>query len=298
MIENPLINKIITHPAFLYPVIAIIVFVLAYRWSDKITKWLYQRSLGQKDEIVKYMELMFVDVDDKKLTMSLVLISVGLGLIFFVLFWPNILVGFVAGGIFTLLGWTIPKHIFKYLYEKRCNLFVNQMVDATTILANGVRAGLSVTQAMDRVARNLKNPIAQEFRLVLSQNQLGRPIEECLNELGERIPRQDLQMFVTAVNILKETGGNMAETFQTINYTIRERQKIEKKIEALTAQGVMQGIIISMVPFGLLIMFYIADPAYIGPMFTTAAGWGFLLLMLVLVGAGGFLIRKIITIKV
>lgn len=292
------LTKIITHGAFIYPVITVLTFGLAYKWSDKILQWLYKRSLGQKDEIIKYMELMFVEVDDKKLTWSLVLISVGLGLIFFVLFWPNILMGFVVGGIFTLLGWTIPKYIFKNMYEKRCNLFVNQMVDATTILANGVRAGLSVTQAMDRVAKNLKNPIAQEFRLVLSQNQLGRPIEECLNELGERIPRQDFQMFVTAVNILKETGGNMAETFQTINFTIRERQKIEKKIEALTAQGVMQGVIISMVPFGLLIMFYMADPQYISPMFTTTAGWGFLALMLLLVGMGGFLIKKIITIKV
>ncbi len=295
---NDFLNSILVHPLFIYPVIAGMTFVLAYKWSDKILAWLYRRSLGQKDEIAKYMELMFVEVDDRKLTLSLIAISVGLGLIFFVLFWPNVLLGFTVGGVFTLLGWTIPKHIFKHLYEKRCDQFINQMVDATTILANGVRAGLSVTQSMDRVARNLKNPIAQEFRLVLSQNQLGRPIEECLNELGERIPRQDLQMFVTAVNILKETGGNMAETFQTINYTIRERQKIEKKIEALTAQGVMQGFIISCVPFGLLIMFYIADPQYIGPMFTTVAGWGFLALMIALVGAGAFLIRKIITIKV
>lgn len=296
--NSALLTKIITHPLFIYPVIALITFVLAYKWSDKILAWLHKRSLGQKDEIVKYMELMFVEVDDKKLTWSLISISVGLGLIFFILLWPNVVLGIMVGSIFTLLGWTIPKYIFKSLYEKRCNQFVNQMVDATTILANGVRAGLSVTQAMDRVAKNLKNPIAQEFRLVLSQNQLGRPIEECLNELAERIPRQDLQMFVTAVNILKETGGNMAETFQTINFTIRERQKIEKKIEALTAQGLMQGIIISIVPFALLIMFYVADPNYMGPVFTTALGWVALLIMVSLVAAGGFLIKKIITIKV
>ncbi len=296
--NSELFTKIITHSLFIYPVVAIMVFFLTYKWSDKILSWLYKRSLGQKDEIVKYMELMFVDIDDRKLTISLISISLGLGLIFFILFWPNVILGFIVGGIFTLLGWTIPKFIFKALYEKRCNLFVNQMVDATTILANGVRAGLSVTQAMDRVANNLKNPIAQEFRLVLSQNQLGRPIEECLNELGERIPRQDLQMFVTAVNILKETGGNMAETFQTINFTIRERQKIEKKIEALTAQGVMQGVIISIVPFALLIMFYIADPNYIGPIFTTTLGWVALLIMIGLVATGGIFIKKIITIKV
>ena len=91
------------------------------------------------------------------------------------------------------------------------------------ILSNGVRAGLSVTQSMDRVVKNLPNPISQEFRLVLSQNQLGQTIEDALTELAERIPRPDVQMFVTSVNIPKETGGNLAETFQAIMFTVRER---------------------------------------------------------------------------
>jgi tight adherence protein B len=287
-----------TSPLVMYPLIAAFAFVIAFFYSNKVLGWFYKRSIGQKDQISKHLELMFVEVNDRQLTWALILVSVGLGLIFFILFWPNIIAGFVVGGIFMLLGWTLPKYLFAYLYEKRCNEFVNQMVDATTILANGVRAGLSVTQAMDRVAKNLKNPISQEFRLVLSQNQLGRPIEECLNELGERIPRADLQMFVTSVNILKETGGNMAETFQTINSTIRERQKIEKKIEALTAQGLMQGIIISMVPFILLVVFWFADPNYVKPMFTTTLGWVFLMIVVALQVIGGFMIKKIITIKV
>lgn len=292
------IEALFSSSFFVYPSVAAIVFVLTYFWSDKVFQWLYQRSIGQKDEIAKYMELMFVTVDDKKLTWSLMSISLGLGLLFFLLFWPNVILGLLVGALFTLLGCTLPKFLFRSLYEKRCNTIVNQMVDATTILANGVRAGLSVNQAMDRVAKNLKAPISQEFRLVLSQNQLGRPIEECLNELADRVPRPDIQMFVTAVNILKETGGNMAETFQTINFTIRERQKIEKKIEALTAQGVMQGIIISLVPILLLVIFYFADPNYVMPMFTTTLGWVFLLVIFSLIGVGAFFIKKIITIKV
>ncbi len=292
------LEALISSSFFVYPAVAAITFVLTYLWADKILNWLYARSIGQKDEIAKYLELMFVDVDEKKLTWSLLSISLGLGSLFFILFWPNIILGLLVGALFTILGWTVPKFLFRSLYEKRCNLFVNQMVDATTILANGIKAGLSVNQAMDRVAKNLKAPISQEFRLVLSQNQLGRPIEECLNELADRVPRPDVQMFVTAVNILKETGGNMAETFQTINYTIRERQKIEKKIEALTAQGVMQGVIVSLVPILLLVIFYFADPNYVMPLFTTTLGLLFLLMIFGLIGVGAFFIKKIITIKV
>ncbi len=105
-------------------------------------------------------------------------------------------------------------------------------------------------------------------------------------------------MFVTSVNILKETGGNMAETFQTITFTIRERQKIEKKIEALTAQGVMQGLIISCIPFILLVVFFVMDPAYIKPLFTTTPGIFALLIVLTLQIIGGLAIKKVVTIKV
>jgi tight adherence protein B len=127
---------------------------------------------------------------------------------------------------------------------------------------------------------------------------IGRGQSEALNELGMRIPRPDVQMFVTGVNILQETGGNMAETFQTITYTIRERQKIEKKIEAMTAQGVTQGIILTSVPFFLLILFWIVDPSYVEPLFTSVPGLLALGLMFLLQIVGGLAIRKIVKINV
>ncbi len=282
----------------LYLAIAAVVFIISYLWVDRIIAFVNDRSLGQRDEIVKYLELMFVDVNKEKLTRTLMVGSFGLGALFFVLFWPNILMGLLFGTFFTFIGWTLPKHVVKYLYDKRCSQFTNQMVDGMTILSNGVRAGLSVQQSMDRVVKNLPNPISQEFRLVLSQIQLGQTLEDALTELGERIPRPDVQMFVTSVNILKETGGNMAETFQTITFTIRERQKVEKKIEALTAQGIMQGIIISMIPFILMAIFFVVDPNYIKPLFTTTLGLIALLVVITLQIIGGLMIKKVVTIKV
>lgn len=278
--------------------VAASVFIISYLWLDKIFAFINDRSLGQRDEIIRYLELMFVPVDKDKLTRTLMLVSFGLGGLFLILFWPNVVAGLAFGALFTLIGWNLPKHIIKYLYEKRCSKFTDQMVDAMTILSNGVRAGLSVNQAMDRVVKNLANPISQEFRLVLSQNQIGQTLEDALTELGERIPRPDVQMFVTSVNILKETGGNMAETFQTITFTIRERQKVEKKIEALTAQGIMQGIIVSCIPFILLAVFFAIDPNYIMPLFTTTLGLVALTVVIALQIIGGLMIKKVVTIKV
>ena len=274
------------------------VFFITYINLQNLIDMLHSKSMGQRDEIIKYLELMFVEFDAQKLTTTLFLVSFGLGGIFFLLLWPNFIMSIIFGSVFTMLGWSVPKHVVKYLYERRCGLFVQQMVDGMTILSNGVKAGLSVTQSMDRVVKNLPNPISQEFRLVLSQNQLGQTIEDALTELGERIPRADVQMFVTSVNILRETGGNMAETFQTITFTIRERQKIEKKIEALTTQGITQGVIISCIPFVLLVIFWILDPEYVAPLFNTTLGLVALFVVMILQTLGGIAIRKIVTIKV
>ena len=160
----------------------------------------------------------------------------------------------------------------------------------------GRRGGIRFAGAA--VVDNLSGPIAQEFRLVLSEIQIGRSVEEALTDLGERIPRPDVQMFVNSVNILKETGGNMAETFQTIMDTVRERQKIEKKIEALTAQGIFQGVIVTLVPFLLLLVLAVVDPDYVRPLFTKPLGWFALFCMVGLQVLGGTMIRRIVKIKV
>jgi tight adherence protein B len=151
---------------------------------------------------------------------------------------------------------------------------------------------------MERVVENLRGPLPQEFSLALNKVRLGASVEQALIEFGERIPRPDVQMFVTGVNILKETGGNMAETFETVSTTVRERQKIERRIDAMTAQSVMQATIITIIPFALLLVMGIANPTYVKPLFTTPMGWFLLALMLGLQVIGGVTMKKIVTIKI
>ncbi|MCO5143543.1 MAG: type II secretion system F family protein [Oligoflexia bacterium] len=116
--------------------------------------------------------------------------------------------------------------------------------------------------------------------------------------MAKRLPSEDVNMFVTAVVILKETGGNLAETFETIVYTIRERLKVEQKISAMMAQNLMQGIIVFCMPYAMVLMFHFSDPEFLSPMFGDPIGWAFIAAALILQFMGGFMIYKIIQIKV
>lgn len=289
---------LISNEYFLFPIFFTAVFLFTYLQSERIINFLHEKSLGSREEVLRLLDLMFIETDQRRVTIGMLLISFGFGSLVFLAVWPNIVLGALLGSVVTVLGWSAPKVLVTSMWEKRCTRFTDQMVDGLTIMANGVKAGLSVTQAMERVCANMGGPIAQEFNLVLNKQRLGMSLEEALTELADRIPRQDVQMFVTGVNILKETGGNLAETFATTVTVIRERQKIEKKIRAMTAQGRMQAMIITMVPFVLMGIFFAMDPDYIMPLFTRPLGWVALLIMVSLQVIGGVVMKKVVTIKV
>lgn len=293
-----MIAHLLAKDGFMILAVSLCVFLFSYMWADRIVNYLQSKSLGSRAEVIRLLDLMFVEVEPQKVTLLMLLLSFGLGTIVFLLLLPNAIAGIIIGGMVTVAGWSLPLALVKIMYENRCSRFVDQMIDGLTIMANGIKSGLTVTQSMERVVENLGQPIAQEFSLVLSQIRLGRSVEEALLELNQRIVRPDVQMFVTWINILKETGGNLAETFATICMTIRERQKIEKKIQAMTAQGLTQGIIITLVPLALLLLFSIVNPPYVKPLFNTTLGLIFLCAMFGLQIIGGITIRKIVKIKV
>lgn len=280
------------------PGIGISTFIITYLNADRVVEWFKVQSLGNREYVIKKLDMMFVEVDSKKVTGAMLMVSFGFGALTFFAVWPNVILGLLLATIVTVLGFQLPKRFVDAYADRRAVQFVDQMVDGLTLMSNGIKSGLSIPQAMKIVADNMPDPLSQEFELMLSQLALGVSIEEVFNELAKRIPYPDVQMFVTSVNILKDTGGNVAETFDTIVKTVRERIKIEKKIAAVTAQGVMQGTIITAMPFVLLLLFYIMDPAYIGPLFNKPLGWVMLVAMLVLQIIGGLMIRKIVKIKV
>ncbi len=289
---------IIGHEIILIPLFGMTVFIFSYFTADRIVAYLHEKTLGGREEALSLMDKMFVDTDRKKVTYAMLAVAFGPGALVFVLMWPHVIAGALFFVVFMYVGWQVPRTVLLRLWDRRCSRLVDQMVDGMTIMANGIKAGQSLTQSMERVVENMNGPLPQEFGLILNKVRLGMSVEDALNEFGERIPRQDVQMFVTAVVILKETGGNMAETFQTIVSTVRERQKVEKKIEAMTAQGNMQAIIVTLVPLLLLGVFLALDPNYVMPLFTRPLGWFCLALIVSLQIIGLVVMKKIVTIKV
>jgi tight adherence protein B len=274
------------------------VFALSYQYNRRFLDWLRFQSLGTRDYIVERLGMMFIEIPPHQILLGLFGLSFGLGAITFLAFLPDLFPGIPFAIVVTVIGWKAPKPVVDHLYRKRVEKFTLQMVDALSLMSNGLKSGLSVVQALGLVTQEMENPIKQEFNLVLSENKVGVSLEDAFINLSKRVQSDDVEMFVTSINILKETGGNLAETFDTIVTTIRERIKVQGKIAAMVAAGLNQGIIVMLIPPGLGAYFYTQDPVFMQPMFTTVVGWMLVMLILALEVVGLFLILKVTKINV
>jgi tight adherence protein B len=275
-------------------------FIFCYVNSIKIFAWVDEQTSGTREYLLKKFEILFIEVDPKKVTWGLMIISLGSGAFVFcaLAIIGKTALGVVAGIAATIGGWKIPRPAIDYFEEKRKKKYALQMVDALNLLGNGIRAGLTMPQAIGMVVDELPPPVSQEFNLVLQQAKIGVPLDEALENLKNRVYTEDNEMFVTSVSILRETGGNLAEVFDTITLVIRERLRLQLKIDTYIASGKIQAYIIGCMPFMMIIMFGSGDPDYFPLLFGTVLGIVALLVICGMVALGMFIILKIIDIKV
>ena len=271
---------------------------LVYLNHQRVGGWIYRNTIGQVDWVLEQLDGMFIEINRNIVFWAIVGSSFGLGFVAFLLCIPNFFLGSVLGILSFIIGAKLPRPFLRFLSARRQRIFNSQLIDGLTLMANGLKSGLSLNQALAIVINEMPNPLSQEFNLILSQNKVGVPLEDAFRNLAERIPLEDVEMFTSSVVILRETGGNIAETFETISHTIRERNKVENKISAMTRQGRLQGVIVALMPFLLGFIFYTMDPEHIKPMFTHWLGIVLILIMLTLQTIGALAIKKIVTIKV
>jgi len=239
--------------------------------SSAVTEWVNRRvassSLGDrisrdlaradvKFKVGEYFALMFMSI-------------FGVGFVAFILQWNSTsvlikVVSFVIGGI---IGAFIPGFYVRRQQVVRLRKFNDQLGDMLNLMVNGLRAGYSTMQAMEAVSRELPSPISDEFRRVVQEMQIGIPMEKSLDNMMRRIPSEDLDFVVTAINVQREVGGNLAEILDTISFTIRERVRIKGEIRVMTAQVRSSGIILSLLPIFLGLAIWFVSPEYIGTFF-------------------------------
>jgi tight adherence protein B len=215
------------------------------------------------------------------------------------------LLGAVVAGV---IAGQFPRIYAGRAATTRLQTFDGQLGDTLNLWVNALRSGFSVLQGMEAIAAELPPPVSKEFERIIQEIRLGISMEGALANSLRRVPSEDYDLVITAVNIQREVGGNLAEILDIISFTIRERVRIKGEIRTLTAQGRASGWIITLLPVGLSLVLYVLNPEYISELFVNAppyviegvlpCGWLVIGGAVLMVSLGGFAIQKIVDIEV
>lgn len=217
-----------------------------------------------------------------------------IGFIIGFLLFSNVISGLVLSLIVLSCAWGYVR----YLASRNSKKFTGQLSDCLTLLANALRAGFSFLQAMEILSREMQPPMSTEFARVLRETNLGKPLEQALQQMDERVDNEDFSLVITAVLIQQQVGGNLAEIIDTIRDTIIERVRLRREITTLTAQGRATGMVLAVIPIGMAIALYAISPTYIEPLLTTTIGRLAIGAAVVLEIIGFIIIYKIMDIKI
>ncbi len=188
----------------------------------------------------------------------------------------NMLLG---GGLALFLGW-LPFVFLSFKKKRKTKLIEKQMPDGMELLARSLRAGHTLTSAIDLMSQEIAYPLGMEMKIVYEEQRLGLGLAQALRRMGDRVASHDLRYFVTAVLIQTESGGNLAEIMENIGTVVRERLKLAGKVHALTAEGRFSALILGLLPFVIFLVLFFLNRDYITTMLVEPAG------IKMLIGAG------------
>jgi tight adherence protein B len=204
-----------------------------------------------------------------------------------------------AGGVVAgmLLG-SIPLLVVQRIRAKRLRAFAEQLPDALDLMRSALQAGHGIQAAYAVVAESLPDPVATEFRQVVEEMRLGRSMREALYNLAERMGDVNIPILIVGVLVSQEVGGNLAEVIENVTHTIRERAKLQRQVQALTAQGRLSGTVLTCLPFIVGVLMYLVNPVYYEPMTTSRTGFYMILYAFGSLVYGHFVIRRLVRIEV
>jgi tight adherence protein B len=221
--------------------------------------------------------------------------AVGLGLFLALLAGPIWWVVLLPGAV---VGWQLPRTYLRWSARRRLNKLDNQLPDILNILAGSIRTGSSLLQALERIAREAEEPSRSEYLRVVRAISLGAPLETALLGLSERMPTEDVDMLVTAIGIQQQTGGNLGQILDLIASTVRERHRIMREIEVLSATQRASALLLAALPLGIIGILFLISPTYIGRLFQPGVILVLPITGVVLLIIGFFIMNRIASIDV
>jgi tight adherence protein B len=204
----------------------------------------------------------------------------------------------IATALGLVLGLALPWLFLLVRQGRRERAFLAQLPDTLQMLAGSMQAGYSLPQAIDTVVREGQPPMSVEFNRALVETRLGMPTEDALEGIGRRLSSEDFSWVVMAVRIQRDVGGNLAELLVTVADTLRERERLRRQVNVLSAEGRLSGWILGGLPVLFFAYLAVANPTYLGPMWSTPLGVGMMILAVVLLSVGAFWLTRVIKVEV
>jgi tight adherence protein B len=281
----------------LYPGLAALFIVASLFLLFLVIYGVFVRAYEQYQEryIVRSLDdlgNMFLFIDPRQLLAMNVATMILSGLLAYVIFNPLLAI------FATITGFFLPMIMIKQLRKRRIRFFNAQLVDALQGMANAFKAGLTFQQAVEFISKDAPNPLGQEFTLYVRELKLGVPLDQALLNMAARVGSDDLDLVAVSTNIARQLGGNMAEMFETLSGTIRERFRLEGKIAAMTAQGKLQGWVVAAMPVVLGMVVNYQRPDLMQPLMNSYWGYAMVAAVAVMEILGLLIIRRIVNIDV
>jgi tight adherence protein B len=195
------------------------------------------------------------------------------------------------------LGATLPFLFVWLKMRRRLSAFENQLPDLLVTVAASLKAGHSFKQGLQAVVDEGQPPASDEFKRVLMETSLGRPMDEALTAMAERVGSPNFEFAITAVTIQRQIGGSLASLFDMVADTVRQRQAFSRKIKSLTAMGRMSSYTLMGLPFFIALMITLINPEYMSPLYHTATGHVMIIGGLVMMAIGSALLKRIVSFR-
>ena len=262
-------------------VIGLLRFVFSGAWLERMAE-----DLRRADSNLQPVEFMALRVAFAGLGFAAAFLFIG--------GWMGLFLGLVISG----LAFQIPQVWMNQRRVSRAKKLEAQLPEALTLISNSLKAGFGLLQSLNLAAEQLEDPIASYIGQTIHEMNVGSSVEEAFLSLSERAGNYDLDLVVTAILVQRSVGGNLGEILDTVAATMRDRERIRGEISALTAQQMLTGIVIGLLPVAVGAMFLVVSPDYIGVLFTESFGKMLLGAAVVLEAVGIMIIRRILAIEV